>query len=306
MSEHDLTRRAGWVHHPREAVAGPLDYVTQVAVAAGAAPVMLHLVYTDDGLYVPAVVRKPEGAGPFPLVIALHGGSGGLGMPYLTDLVMNRGFVVDRLLAEGYAVCVAEGRMEHEDAYGTDFPGVLDHRDVITVFRYLQQQPFVDARRVGFFGVSHGGELQMKLIAEIGDEADAPAALGPAEPAIIEFLGLRYQGVRKESNLQFHAPIADDQIDLARAMARIERISPALPILVIGRDEDHLQGPFRKLHELLRRAGKNADWASFSHPEHAYQFGPRRDGGGYEPDAVQQATLETVVAFLNAHVHERR
>ena len=303
MSEHDLTRRAGWVHHPREAVAGPLDYVTQIAVAAGASPAMLHLVYTDDGLYVPAVVRKPEGAGPFPLVIALHGGSGGLGMAYLVDLAMNRGFVVDRLLAEGYAVCVTEGRMEHEDAYGADFPGVLDHNDVITVFRYMQRQTFVDPRRVGFFGVSHGGELQMKLIAEIGE---GPAALVPTEPAIIEFLGLRYQGVRKESNLQFHAPIADGQIDLARAMVRIEKISPTLPILVIGRDEDHLQGPFVKLHELLRRAGKNAQWASFSHPDHAYQFGPRRGVDGYRPDAVQQATLDTVVGFLNANVRDRR
>jgi acetyl esterase/lipase len=311
MSEHDLTRRAGWVHHPHDEVAGPLDYVMKFAAAADASPPMLHLVYTDDGLYVPALVRKPEGAGPFPLVIALHGGSGGLGISYLANLVTSRGLVFDRLLAEGYAVCVAEGRMEHEDAYGTDFPGVLDHNDIVTVLRHMQRQSFVDPHRIGFFGVSHGGELQMKLITEIGQSSDVlsemplPAALVPTEPAVIEFLGLRYEGVRKEANLQFNAPISDDQIDIARAMARIEKISPSLPILVIGRDEDHLQGPFRKLYELLRRAGKNAEWVSFSHPEHAYQFGPRRGADGYRPDPVQQATLETVVAFLNKQVRDK-
>lgn len=302
MLEHDLTRRAGWVHHPRLDVVGPLDFITQIGVGAGSSPVMLNLVYTDDGLTVPAVVRRPEGRGPFPLVICLHGGSGGLGISYLVDQVVNAGSVYDRLLVEGFAVCVTEGRMELEDAYGSDYPGVLDHHDIITVFRYMRRQPYIDPDRIGFFGVSHGGELQMKLIAELGD---GPAALVPTEPAVIEFLGLRYEGVRKESNLQFHEPIADDRIDLPRAMARIEKISPTLPILVIGRDEDHLQGPFKKLHELLLRAGKNAQWASFSYPDHAYQFGPRRGIEGYAPDATQKATLETVVAFLKQHVRDK-
>jgi dienelactone hydrolase len=303
MSGHELTRRAGWIHHPAEAVAGPLDHVVPFT-----ADTTLHLVYTDDGLYAPALVRKPDGAGPFPLVIALHGGSGGLGIAYLADLMANRGFVFERLLDEGFAVCVTEGRMEHEDAYGADSPGVLDHHDVITVFRHMRRQDFVDPHRVGLFGVSHGGELQMKLIAEIGPDSSCglPAALVPIEPAAIEFLGLRYRGARKEANLQFNAPIGDDAIDLVRAMARIERIPPELPILVIGRDQDHLQGPFRKLHELLRRAGRNAQWASFAHPVHAYQLGPRRGPDGYRPDAVQQATLDAAVAFLNAHVRDRK
>ena len=304
MSDHDEpARRAGWIHHPNEPVAQPLDCV----VPFPAADATLHLIYTDDGLYVPALVRQPAGEGPFPLVIVLHGGSGGLGIAYLADLMTNRGLVVERLLAEGFAVCVTEGRMEHEDAYGTDFPGTLDHHDVITAFRYLRRQSFVDPHRIGVFGVSHGGELQMKLIAELGASSapELPAALVPIEPAVIEFFGLRYHGVRKEANLQFHAPIGDDAIDLARSMARIAAIPPALPILVIGRDEDHMQGPFRKLHELLCRAGRNAHWASFSYPEHAYQLGPRRGPDGYRPDAVTQATLDTAIAFLVTHVRDR-
>ena len=86
MTKHDEARRAGWVHHPQVAVAGPLDVSMQVPVpvTAGGPPLILHLVFTDDGLYVPAVSRQPPGAGPFPTVIAIHGGSGGLGIPYLS------------------------------------------------------------------------------------------------------------------------------------------------------------------------------------------------------------------------------
>lgn len=314
MSGTDGERPAGWVHHPRLPVMRPLDLSIELPLVSAGAPVLLHLVYTADGLYVPAVSRRPAGNGPHPVIIALHGSSGGLGIPYLVDHITEQAWVFEALLARGYAVVFAEGRMEHEDAYGTDIPFELDHKDLVNVFRFVARQPWVDARRIGFFGVSHGGELQMKLVHEIisaraGDGASdgpVPAALAMCEPAVIEFLGLKYDGVRKESNLQFNAPIDDRQIDIVRARERIARLPNDLPMLIVGRDEDHLQGPFQKLHELLVEGGKRAEWASFSYPEHAYQFGPRREGAGYRPDAVQRATLQRVLAFLDDHVRDRR
>lgn len=307
MSEHDEVRPAGWVHHPHLPVLGPLDLTMDLAVPGGAWPLALHLIFTADGLYVPAVVRRPSGKGPFPTVIVLHGGSGGLGISYLVDQAQSQGWATEAMLARGYAVVLSEGRMEHEDAYGTGVPFELDHKDVVAVLRHVARQSWVDADRIGFLGVSHGGELQMKLVHEIAGRADVPmpAALTMCEPAVIELLGLKYEGVRKEANLRFHARLPDSQIDVERARARIACIPEHLPMLVIGRDEDHLQGVFMKLHELLVAAGKNVQWASFSHPEHAYQLGPRRDRDGYNPDPVQIATLEHALAFLDANVRDR-
>jgi acetyl esterase/lipase len=254
-------------------------------------------------LYVPAVVRKPNGRGPFPAAICIHGGSGGLGISYLVDEMLNHGYVLDRFLAEGYAVVFTEGRMEIEEAYGTSIPASLDHNDLVAIYHYIRQQSFVDPQRVAFFGISHGGEMQMKLISEI---QDGPAALVPGEPAVIEYLGLRYTEPRVERNLQFNADIGDEQIDFERAWQRIQRISPSVPILVIGRDGDHLQGLFRKLYDLLKRAGKDAHWATWAHPEHAYQWGPRRGDGGYQVEPLFKETLDYTVAFLNKHVRDRQ
>lgn len=315
MTEPDPSQRGGWSFRPGLSTVGPLDFVTQVGVATNGSPVELHLPFTDDGLYIPAIVRKPEGKGPFPTVVCMHGGSGGLGISWLVDFVLNRGSFMDRLLDEGYAICFTEGRMEIEEAYGTDPEGVLDHEDVINTFRYLRRQSFVDEDRIGFFGVSHGGELQCKLISELGD---GPAALVPMEPAVIEYLGLQYDGPRKEETLQFNDDLDDDQVDLERAQERIARIDDDVPILVGGRDDDHLQGLFRKLYELLDRAGKNVEWVSWDHPEHAYQWGPRRSedvefyygsnvetSREYELDELQVATYDRVIEFLNEHVRDR-
>ncbi|MFB6130322.1 MAG: alpha/beta hydrolase family protein [Salinigranum sp.] len=311
MSEQTPSRRGGWSHRGGDPV-GPLDRATEVDVPTDGPPIELHEVFTDDGLYLPALVRTPPGPGPFPTVVCLHGGSGGLGVRWLVDFATNRGALFERLLAEGYAVCVTEGRRENEGAYGTDPDGVLDHEDVIGVYRYLRRQAFVDRRRIGFFGASHGGELQLKLAAEV---ETPPAALTAFEPAGIEFLGLRFDGPRVESNLQFRDPLDDDQIDLEAAVERIDRIDDDLPILVGGRDDDHLQGLFRKCYELLDRRGKSVEWVSFDHPEHAYQWGPRRtrgvgdpgDGGSptYDLGPVEAETIDTAVGFLNEHVRDR-
>jgi len=302
-------RPAGWLFHQGARVANPLDLVVSVEDTE------IHMVFSRDGAYVPAVVRKPSGTSPFPSVLCLHGGSGGLGYSFLLDQMRRRGWLLDRLLAEGYLVCMAEGRAEREDAYGKVDDAVLDHVDVVEVFRYLQRLPDVDARRIGTFGVSHGGELQMKVIAEMGE---GPAAMIPTEPAVIEFLGLKHEasdeegwmvadssGARVEERLQYNRPVADEEIDLPAAMKRIDGISPDVQIMVMGRDDDHLQGLFKKLHELLDRSGKQASWTTWDHPEHAYQWGPLRTGDGYAVDDVTVATADHVIEFLNRHVRDR-
>ncbi len=305
-------RPAGWLFHSGQPIVEPLDFVTDLG---GDPPIALHMIYTLDGVYIPAIIRKPPGSGPWPAVMCLHGGSGGLGFSFLAEQMSKRGWLFDRLVDEGYVVCYTEGRMERENAYVSGQPATLDHQDVAEAFRYLQRTAEIDSSRIGTFGVSHGGELQMKLISEIGE---GPAALVPSEPAVIEYLGLKHEGEsqegwavedssgpRVEERLQFRGPVSDDEIDFDAAWERVQRVSDSTRILVMGRDDDHLQGLFKKLYELLTRAGKQAEWATWDHPEHAYQWGPDSSSGRYEPDPVQQATLDHLVAFLNRNVRDR-
>ena len=87
--------------------------------------------------------------------------------------------------------------------------------------------------------------------------------------------------------------------NLPLAQERIAAID--LPILVMGRDGDHLQGIFRLSYELLEESGKDAGWVSWDHPLHGYLF-PLAAGGPTGPDQIQERAVDGVIAFLDRYM----
>jgi dienelactone hydrolase len=101
-----------------------------------------------------AVLARPDGTSPFPVVILLHGCSG---------ISPGQQFWVDRLTGWGYAVL----RLDSFSARGiTDvcapnlqpFVTPVDRAgDVLSAALWLRTQPFIDGVRIGVLGESHGG-----------------------------------------------------------------------------------------------------------------------------------------------------
>jgi hypothetical protein len=84
------------------------------------------------------------------------------------------------------------------------------------------------------------------------------------------------------------------------ASARIATIDT--PMLVMGRDEDHLQGIFRTTYELLKEAGKDVEWVSYEHPMHGYVFPERGSDGEYELDEVQVGAIDFMIGWLDGYL----
>jgi dienelactone hydrolase len=116
---------------------------------------------------------KPQGQGPFPAIVALHG-FGGI-LDYQNDWLKNlkdAGFVtlmVDSYCARGY-YCQGQSRsrltplmlnpmMVSPATRATDALGAL---------RYLQSQPFVDPERIGVLGWSGGGTAAVMVSSRTG------------------------------------------------------------------------------------------------------------------------------------------
>ena len=162
----------------------------------------IHLMYVEvwDGLYTAIGVRKPEGDGPFPTVL-MAAGNGGEGMAWIRDAVRNRAYTMDRLVEAGFACAWLRYRTEVELGYNTGGKLVrdarqgremfnrapLEYEDEIAVAEYLKTLSWVDGDRIGVIGMSHGGEMALKITAEYHGLAAAVAS----EPASHEFLALR-------------------------------------------------------------------------------------------------------------------
>ena len=298
------------------ALLDPEHVVVTEPVPGSSIPVHLMYVEAVDGAYIPVALRKPEGPGPFPIVLFATGNGGG-GMAMLRDHVRNRSWTLERFVAAGYVACWMRYRAEVDYAYdrigklissgrqGRQLlnRGPLEYEDAIAIAESVKTLPFVDAARVGYMGMSHGGEMALK----IASEYHGFRAMVASEPAAHEFLRLRPDEtatidpatglLNVEKMLMREAEKVRPRITEAVAAARVAPI--ATPIFVQGRDSDELQGIFRVSYDLLHEAGKDALWKSYDHALHGFVYPERNAGGLYAPDAVQQQAVADCLAFFD-------
>jgi dipeptidyl aminopeptidase/acylaminoacyl peptidase len=279
----------------------------------------LALVETWDGLYAPIGIRKPAGEGPFPMIL-LATGNGGLGMGWIRDAVRNRSYIMDRLIEAGYACAWIRYRTEVELGYNNGGPLVrdvrqarelfnrspLEYEDEIAIIEHVKALPYVDADRVGLIGMSHGGEMVLKITSEYHGVAAAVAS----EPASHEYLALSPDDtvfVNDETQLRNIESMQMAEVDkvarrIDRGIADKRVAGIDTPILVMGRDNDHLQGIFRTSYDLLNEAGKDVEWVSFDHHLHGYIFPVRGADGDYHVDDVQIEAIGSVIAYLDGRL----
>jgi dienelactone hydrolase len=283
----------------------------------------VHLMYVEmvDGVYAPIGLRLPPGAGPFPLVLFAAGNGGG-GMAAVRSATQERSWTQDQFLAAGYAVAWTRYRAEVDYAYDRIGKliedrrqhglllnrGPLEYEDVIAIVEYVKTLPAIAADRIGYMGMSHGGEMAFK----IASEYHGIRAMVASEPAAHEFLRLRPDATAHinpatglldvENLLMRETEKVRARITRDVALARISTITT--PIFVQGRNSDELQGIFRVCYDLLIEAGKEAQWASYEHDVHGFVYVQRNPEGAYRPDAVQIQAVQDSVAFFDAHMEK--
>jgi dienelactone hydrolase len=110
-----------------------------------------------DALVIGATVAKPEGKGPFPVVIQMHGCGGR--KPFQDDwarVAKDAGWAV--LVVDSYV----HRRIASLEAYATVCTGIqLWGReragDMYAMMEWVRRQPWADAQRIAVAGWSHGG-----------------------------------------------------------------------------------------------------------------------------------------------------
>ena len=284
-------------------------------------PFPVQLIYVEmlDGVYAPIGLRLPSGNGPFPLVLFASGNGGG-GMAVVRDFTQNRSWTQEQFLKAGYAVAWLRYRAEVDYAYDKIGKliedrrqnrqllnrGPLEYEDVIAIVDYVKTLPAIDADRIGYMGMSHGGEMAFK----IASEYHGVRAMVACEPAAHEFLRLKPDatarinpatGLLDVEKMLMREP-AKVRARITKDVAR-QRISTiTTPIFVQGRNSDELQGIFRVCYDLLVELGKDTQWATYEHDVHGFVYARRNGEGAYDPDPVQVQAVKDSMAFFDKYL----
>lgn len=149
--------------------------VTVPLVSADVSPI--EELRVNDNAY--AVIRKPPGDGPFPVVVLLHGGLRHASWARLTRNAMEQPTSA-RFLAWGYMTVNATRRSTKHDP---EDRGVID--DTLAVLEAVKHRSDVDPESIVLDGGSGGGTLAL----EVARKTEL-AAVVAGEPATIIFMSM--------------------------------------------------------------------------------------------------------------------
>lgn len=162
----------------------PFSFGQEISPArSGEAVIALTITTADGPVTLETTVFKPEGPGPFPLLIMNHGKE--FGEPSqqararyvaLSQTFVKRGYAVVIPMRQGFST--SGGSFRHAGCNILD-TGLLQAADIRAVLTELRSQPWVDAEHIVIGGQSFGGLAVLAL-----GEAPLPGVKG-----LINFAG---------------------------------------------------------------------------------------------------------------------
>jgi acetyl esterase/lipase len=231
-----------------------------------------------DGTTIPAYIRKPSGAGPFPVVLLLHGGGYGAAATY--GLGRSTNSPTEDFIKESWAVY----SIDYRPTEGIKLLPI-EYDDTVEAVKTVRGMSFVDPKRVGMLGGSHGGNVISRVISRVDLEGAilcAPAALDLIAVKKAAEGGEPVVGVLKkmiaEMETKFGAKAEEIEKDPAKfgySSAMTEVAGVRCPILIInGRNDDN--SPVSVIDAYvknLRAAGKQAETYMPDNGPHGFYFG---------------------------------
>jgi dipeptidyl aminopeptidase/acylaminoacyl peptidase len=267
---------------------GPLTSFGADAQSAGIAEPRELTVTGRDGYAIHGWVATPEGAGPFPVVLQIHGGpyaSYGVHLFDETQVLVDAGYAVVYCNPRGSAGYGREHGRAIRHAMGT-----LDFADVIDFFEgAVASDARIDGTRAGIMGGSYGGYLTAWVVAHDHRFAGAIVERGFLDPATFQgtsdigtFFGDEYVGV------------TPDDIARQNPMAVVDQVST--PTLVLHSELD-FRCPLEqatRYYAALKRNGTDAELLIFPGENHELTR------GGQPRHRVQR--FDAVVEWWSRHL----
>lgn len=256
----------------------------------------------------------PEGTGPFPLVINIHGGAFRFGGKEMLDVP-----IAQALLKEGIAVASINYRLSGE----AKFPAaVLDAKTAVRFLRANAGKFRLDAGKFIAFGQSAGGNLASILgtsggVAEFDDAALGHAAVSSKVQGVIDWFGptdfakmdaqaeeqgcpesARQHGKADSPEGLYLGGMPKDLPELSAKANPITYITPDDPPFLLQKGERDCVVPVgqsRILFEALKAGGVKAELDILKDAGHG-------DMGSPVPKFLSEENIQRVVAFVKSTI----
>jgi para-nitrobenzyl esterase len=121
---------------------------------------------SSDGRKIPCVLSMPQGDGPFPVLVTIHGGQGNRDFGYLRTMAAPNPLspTITAFNEQPWAIVAISYRSGNGALFG------MEHDDVIAGIRFAKSLPKIDPALVGVVGGSHGGHLALVAAEKMGNE----------------------------------------------------------------------------------------------------------------------------------------
>ena len=153
-----------WMH---DFESGGAEKLTDLGSVEDGVEPELHRVESFDGESIPVFLFLPDGDGPFPVVVTVHGGPEAQWQPWYSS---GFGALTQYLVAGGYAVVAPNVR--GSSGYGKRFEHLDDVEkrldsvaDLASLHAWLAARPEIDGSRAVVYGRSYGGYMVLAALA---------------------------------------------------------------------------------------------------------------------------------------------
>ena len=215
-------------------------------------------VKTADGHETPALWVAPEGKGPFPAIVWLHGAPAAQGERGERNEADRGRF--DLFLNAGFVVCLGDYRGEPSAG-----PGISGPDDAAAIIRHVKSLPMVDPNRIAIMGHSLGGATTL-----FAATREPVACVVDSAAAAYAVLGMPMGSLRGKPA---GGELPESEYNRPQALSILEKIYA--PTLILYGKDDPLSRINKTIHDLMKGLGKNVRLEIVPDEHHGMLFRPR-------------------------------